>query len=98
MIDGPKLIIQDTAEGHYPQLVINPHEIAGTELVITIIMKTKKKVHDIFLLRLSLSFSKELIFHPSPNQVAWIISQHSTQFILLILFLLSFPEVVHTDS
>lgn len=43
MINGHKLITEDKAEGHYPQLVINPHEITGIEIVITIIMKMGKK-------------------------------------------------------
>lgn len=56
MINGHKLIIQDKAEGHYPQLVINPHEMTGIEIVITTIMKIGgKKQHDIVLMTLSIS-------------------------------------------
>lgn len=51
MINGHKLIIQDKAEGHYPQLVVNPHEMTGIEVLITIIMKMgKKKSSMIFFL------------------------------------------------
>lgn len=50
MINGHKLIIQDKAEGHYPQLVINPHEMTGIEIVITIIMKMGGKKCMTFLL------------------------------------------------
>lgn len=68
MINGHKLIIQDKAEGHYPQLVINPHEMTGIEIVITTIMKIgEKKQHDILT---KLSVSKEFMFLSSPNQVA----------------------------
>lgn len=69
VINGHKLIIQDKAEGHYPQLVINPHEMTGIEIVITTIMKIgEKKQHDIILTKLSVS--KEFMFLSSPNQVA----------------------------
>lgn len=69
MINGHKLIIQDKAEGHYPQLVINPHEMTGIEIVITTIMKMgEKKQHDIFLMKLSVS--KKIMFLSSPDQVA----------------------------
>lgn len=39
VINGHKLIVRDKAEGHYPQLVFNPLQITGIEIVITIIMK-----------------------------------------------------------
>lgn len=74
MIDGQELIIQDTAEGHYPQMVINPQDMACTEAVITIIMKmknnycNKKKVCG-HLMGFSFSVSNHLTPYMSPNQV-----------------------------
>lgn len=64
VINEHELIIQDKAEGHYPQLVINPHEMSGIEIVITILMKKKeKKRHDIFLMKLSQFLKNSCFFH-----------------------------------
>ena len=70
MINGHKLIIQDKAEGHYPQLAINPHEMTGTEIVITIIMKMGGggKEHDIFLMKTS-PFLKNSCFSYHPTKL-----------------------------
>lgn len=67
LINGHKLIIRDKADGHYPQLVINSHEMTGIEIVITIIMKLgrKKKKHDIFLMNLPHFLKNSCFFHHS---------------------------------
>jgi len=64
VINGHKLIIQDKADGHYPQLVINSHEMTGIEIVITIIMKRGGK-HDIFLMNLPHFLKNSCFFHHS---------------------------------
>lgn len=84
VINEHELIIQDKAEGHYPQLVINPHEMSGIEIVITILMKKKEKKKARHFE--AVSISKEFMFLSSPNQAAGIICNPLYSLFILLQF------------
>lgn len=94
LINGHKLIIQDKADGHYPQLVINSHEMTGIEIVITIIMKLGRKKKKAWHFSYEpASFSKELMFFSSLNQVAWIIFNSLYSLLILLQSSCHWPQV-----
>lgn len=92
VINGHKLIIQDKADGHYPQLVINSHEMTGIEIVITIIMKRGGGEAWHFSYEPA-SFSKEFMFLSSLNQVAWIIFNSLYNLLILLQSSCHWPQL-----